>query len=689
VGSRASEDDWNQAICAWFFNESARGRPVYLCLDEPELGRIALASGFDDQDAPAAFKAAMAACCRLPKDPFSYWRLATQRWERASSPPRPRPPFISLLGLTTLVANDATQPGASRAFYDRLARVLGADLDSVKRDYEETVRTWWAKLRSWLSEHEERFGLATAAAQDTGFRSIIGHAWSQVVVRAPDRADFTEFFGSLGIVSGEELDLDPEAAPNELFVRWKAWVRRGGPVSERLRTVIDDSRGPAGELGALVARILADELAHWDGTARDAERRAVLPLVVTANTFDRHELAFSALVPPELAGRALVIGGETVHLGDAADLTEVPIPVTADNLTNGVRLYAGSTLVRYAGRPIVPLALRQSDVWRSVDQLEPGEDAYALVADWATDSFLRAVPEPRRSAAVDNVPAGWVLYRDVELDAGSATVAGDAVALVPRMSELPHLRGGLRLGLARHYLAEGAPDVVVPAAEGLETKVAVDREVIACFGPEGGIVRLADYGLLAGEHVVVAGARRFRVALEPFDWWEPPPVPGLAHVFPSDGLLAAAVRSPTATDNVVAAGPVVSGVDPPPLPLLMPAPEAAVLLGAPGESQPVRAAIPPWASRVGLQLGAFEPLGRLATEPSRSFVPVWVAYRSAGVWRVRLVSTMRASRRNDVAEQLDWAREVVSLREAIPEGDAAEAEWSRYVGLADGVVAHA
>jgi hypothetical protein len=639
----AEADWWNEAIASWFFNEAAAGQLVYLGVDDQELERVAIAAGRPTPNPREAFTAAMQEVSSL-NDPFGYWWRRTKRWEQLP-PPRPTPPFVCILALTALMADDATRsrwPG----LYD-------------------TVRRWWGALNHWLLDLDGQMGLPTAWAPTQGFRSVIGHAWSQVLVRRRDRTHFAEFFSTLGAPHGPDLALDFDRASEELFVRWRTWIRRGGSVSERLRHLVDDPAAASSEEGRLLGRILADELCHWDGTTSDPEHRPSLRLVVVANTFARRPLYFAAPVPAELAGKQVDFPLGAVLLGDEDDLTEVPLLVTSAALSSGVRLDCSGVSVTYAPRAVVPMARRGPDFWRSVEHLQPGEEAYALVARSELDGFGAMAPDATPSTAVMDVPQGWNLFKDAEV--ASEVVAGSAhlAGLVPRSSALPHLTGGLRLGSGRKYLAGGPPDVVVPEAEGITTEVVVDGQVVALVPAEGGRVRLATLGLLAGEHSVIAGCRRFNVTLEPFDWWQPPPKPAITRP----------VRGAAGQDAIVA-GALVEGITRPPLVLVPVRPELFVL-GKPGQCHRASPASAPWVRTAGLPLASFEPLDRHAYENGRPFPPYWVAWVGpTGPWKVMACGGEPELRPDDDRERLDaWARLVQSMIPAEVVGDDRERRW--------------
>jgi len=564
-----------------------------------------------------------------------------------------------------------------------MARLLGVDEGAVKRDYEDTVRVWWERLRRWLEARDGGLGLPTWEAPMRGYHSIVGHAWSQVLVRAPDRSDFTEFFSTLGIADGSELELDPDAAPSELFARWKAWARLTGHVSARLAHVLDDRGRSDDVLGALVARILIDELLHWDGVVRDAQRVPIVQLVVTANTFDRHALEFAAVTPDLLAGRTIWLGDMRVDLGYLGDILPVPVPVSAEALGRGLA-FDGPISIRYAPRAIVPLARRGADLWRSVSQLEPGEEAYALVSEKALHEFFSVVPEPRESQAVDNVPTGWHLFRDIEPSATSMQAGTDAFALIPRTSDLPHLRGGLRLSRTRRYLVSGLPDVVVPGVEGVSPSVTLDGALVASFGAEGGVVRLADCGVSPGEHIVTAGARCLRLAAVEYDWWDPPRTPELAHILAVGGgeETLDAVRAPRDHDTLFVAGATVHG-RPAGQPVFIPVPDAVTLFGRPGEAF---AAIPshaPWAQAAQLPLVAFEPFSRFGVTGGRPFVPTWAVVSRAGSTEIVPLASELDLEPHGSPEQLRaWADAVLQADQIASPEQRADPLWREYVAVA-------
>ena len=99
-------DVWNEAISSWFFNDAAAGQLVYLSMDDQELERLANHSRLaDQQHARASFLAAMR-LASAPTDPFGYLVWRTKSWQRLPQP-RPAPPFVAVLALTALVADDA------------------------------------------------------------------------------------------------------------------------------------------------------------------------------------------------------------------------------------------------------------------------------------------------------------------------------------------------------------------------------------------------------------------------------------------------------------------------------------------------------------------------------------------------------------------------------------------------------
>jgi len=453
---------------------------------------------------------------------------------------------------------------------------------------------------------------------------------------------------------------------------------------------VDQPNGASSDEGRLVGRILMDELTHWDGTARDAERRASLRLLIAANTFDRRELYFACLVPSELAGTTLVFSDETLELGDEGDLAELPIPITNIALQEGVRTVVSDVTIVYQPRLVIPMARRGVDVWRSVDYLDPGEEAYALVADKELDGFYSMVPEASRSVAVTNVPTSWTLFRDLEFQADLTPRSLNLAGLVPRPSALPSLVGGFRLGGGRKYLDTGPPDILVPEAEGLTTEVLVDGRAIATIGSEGGRVRLAALDLESGEHSLVAGSRRFRIVLEPFDWWAPPTQPLLAHAFTRIGKalmpMGCVGADSLASADIVTAGGVVTAIPDPSPVFLVPLAGEITVFGRPGEVHHVKSVATPWMGAIGLKIASFEPLARHAYSGGRPFLPYWVAwYEEPGPWQVSACMNEPDNRARVSGPALKrWAEVLCTLADAVVRGDEeVKRWWSSYVQMAD------
>jgi hypothetical protein len=164
-------------------------------------------------------------------------------------------------------------------------------------------------------------------------------------------------------------------------------------------------------------------------------------------------------------------------------LPELPLPVTATLLHDGVRLVAGSRTLELNPAPAVPL--RQDyrlGCWTSTAQLTPMEPHWLLVADSKgaeVRSYLHRCAQPGWRELRGVAPEGWFLVREVVVDTHLAAAPAGLERLAPAVGPRPALLGGLALAGSATYLQGGEPDLWVPpaAASAGPVEVSVDGAV--------------------------------------------------------------------------------------------------------------------------------------------------------------------------------------------------------------------
>lgn len=669
-------EEWNDALLAWFVFARPRER-VYLRADDAELERLNAEQRLGlDSPSGDLVKAVQA---EVYGDGSLRWlRRRGEEWRRRASPDE-APPWLGVLAVAVLVVSRETERG-SLAFYEPFSQALGLRERMSPDDYEESVFGWWLDLGRWLTDvNGGSRGLPSwRRIPKQGPRCIIGHPYTQVLLRREDLRDVDAFLSSLGQLSPGDLEItDPAAAGADLLDRLTRWAQRRR-ISPRLWGILfGEGRGAADSLQWMLVDRLLDEV---EGSGlRPHEREA--RLVVTLDDWDDCRLRFSVLIPSTvnlLHGETLELAGEQIGPLHPGEPYVVPVPLDAIALDEGVGLPVGDevTLV-YRAADVLILVAREWSLWCAVDDADPGEMAYLLVNERAN---LHLAPTLRllETTGIVGVPAGWRLYGPLELPSHDDTASGE-LPLRGEVQAVPRLVGGLEV--ARHaYLAGGPPGIWLPS-EGTEVSLRVDGQTVG-LGVEGSIVRLASLGLGSGAHQVDVGP--YRLSFELLAIEQVPPAPGSlvrtarGEVLPAghtggEVTFVGAIRRPPASYDPVT---------------LCPLGLRVVVFGEPGMAYECSPTMASWAIAAGLPQMSFEPTRRSSfLRGAYPFRPiVWVAVQGeGGTWSVTRVP-WPADGTADGTADVDVARAAVA---SIGEGpkllpcsfdDPAQAasEWAAY-----------
>jgi hypothetical protein len=668
-------DEWNEAIAAYFFNEDAAQRRVYLSIDADELARIAALAGAEIADASADFAAAMRSAASNSRDPLYIWRTKYERWRSLPSP-RPTPPFLNLLALFVMVAEESTErPGWP--FYGPLQEKLRADGPRLREDLEgfELVGlavVLWSALATWLTDDlEGSRGLSTAQAPRTGIRCLIGHAYSQVVVRRSELDDLAAFFQHVGL--DESAQLDPQTGPSWLFRLWRTWVMQGGSTSDRLRRL---AAGAESDAADVIGRVLFDELrgpsAGTPPPARpDDKRRVELSLVL--DDWEGNELRFGVLIRASLVGLRLSDDDCDFALREAGELFELSLPVTAEAL-EGFAIHSGDVVLTFRHRPTIAMARRELDVWISVVDPEPGEEVYLFTkGSHGTDAAPRGGVLATR---VRNVPEGWLLYR------------GDTVPGERRVGAAPILAGGLRLRRRHDYLLGGPPSVVVPPGPGTSYRVFLDGVFHTDIGAEGGVVAVPlELGVGLHELRLDPVTLRFTlVAAMPTvaGPYRPHFVRAVTRSDAGEFMDFAARDAEDVTAVPFACGIVLDDGADDPDPGLTPLPGEVLYFGAPGRVEDRAVGAAPWTERAGLPVVGFEYQSRFACRGGRPAGAEFVAWKTHdSQWCLAPLLRPSQPALEDEWALTSWAREVLAIEDSgavrLGWNNVADREWVRHV----------
>ncbi|HET9894974.1 MAG TPA: hypothetical protein VFQ44_08560 [Streptosporangiaceae bacterium] len=483
-------DVWNQALSSVLFTPSNEGRPVYLDMDDDVLSQVALEAGVTATDAPTQLADAVRATL-VRQSTFDgvfeqhlrnlrLWLRVTLRKARDESAIPDAPPVLGLLAVLTLAAEEMQHDGefGGNAYYPRLFRVLSIDdgkqQNQIKTAYRRHAEELWGGLNEWLTAADGLLGLPTAYALSHRY---VGLPLSQALVRSADRRQFPLLFHRFGLSPRGEIST---ADMERLLDSW--FQMRPCPVSKSLESLWQ--RGQARER---IASVAAVELRSWDGTLADTHPVEGRPtggvqLISWLRRFPKQclEISFLADLGTEASPQTLVVlsakGEPTVDVLPAPGGRLQPVftsEIDTASLVEGVlRLAEPSGCRNIARIPRRVVAFRFDDLLNAYvecERVQLGEDSMLLVkADHSLPGSVQRVldqtarPGFRVHTALRGLPAGWVLFADIQVVAAPdvESVGTDLNALIPLLSSQLALAGGTKLpGTLRKWSSLNPPEI--------------------------------------------------------------------------------------------------------------------------------------------------------------------------------------------------------------------------------------
>lgn len=677
--------EWNETLMVWFFSRRPNER-VYLRVDDAELQRInddrALGLRDPARDLTEAVRQ------EVQGQPSMRWlRRKGEQW-RSRADADEVPPWLGLLGLSVLVVARENERG-SLAFYRPLSEMLSLSSELTQHDYEQSFYRWWLDLAKWLAESNAgKRGLPSwRRIPRTGPRCVVGHPYTQVLLRRDDFRDLDAFLASLGHLEPGDLEItDPATAGADLLERLRRWASQHR-VSVRLWDLLHGGghRDASDSLQYMLLDRLLDEVDT--GSARVLKREA--GLIVTLDDWIDRRLQFAAIAPPSAElweSRTIEVDGQPIGPLEDGEPHITPIPVDSHALDDGLSVMTRNDIVLvYRPTDIVVLAARDWSLWCSVEDAEVGETVYLLVADRAKASIGRLL-ESFRPASIEEVPSGWTLYGPAAL----SLPQGQPIAGLPTRSTwqaVPRLVGGLEVA-RRTFLVGGPPGVFVPA-DSTDLSPLLDGEPIGAAIGEGSIIELRQLHLGSGHHSVDIGPYRLRFELRSFGR-----LPEVTQTVGRTALGAIVPVDRADGQAIFAGGARLPEPDYDPI-VISPLGTRLIVLGLPGQAVEVTATMAAWAKAVGLPQLVFEPIQMSSYPTGRPLSRIlWVATFEdvTSTWSVTQVEPPSLLDRASAVTGL-LAREVVTaiglepviLRHGQPDGSIAVAEeWARYARLVIG-----
>lgn len=654
-------EQWNQALGDAFLREGP-GRPVYLSVTEAELHRVSddLSLGLSDpvEDLRAAVR------------PYSFLAMGHRHRPWVETKSTELPPWLPFLAATTIVVDQQVQSG-SLAFYRPLAEFLRHPNPISQREYEPTFFAWWVELKAWLTEparHDGMRGFPTwGSIPQSGPRSVIGHPYTQVMLRREERRQIEDFLAEFDHLNSEPPDAaDRLAVAEHLVAALRRWAREHKSLSGRLRRILEGTNlDETLSLGYLLLDRLFDE---HSGRQRADSAVRVVKVVPAYDDYER-ELRIVALAPSWVRPSEPVhLDGTDDALREPGDMVAVDLPITDELLTEGATV--GADVGRMVASPRYVMAARDWALWCTVEGAFPGEEIHLLIA--SAEAQRLALPQIN---GVRGLPDGWSVAGPLTVDHLPSEIAATTTAASRQL--VPRLSGGLTLQ-PRVYLVGGEPQLELAGYAG---EVTINGRLIDGDGDQ---LLLASLNLEEGDHTVTAGgfSLPFRTVRSR----------QFVEIVPSLGRNRFGEVSPiTETDDCVTGARRFPSSPPPWHRGLIPKVDRFYKLGLPGEigvvEDPLMA---PWAQHLGLSHTAVE-VDALTTHPHRDRLvrrPQWVAWMQPGVgWTVIESSWNPAERDEDAPyNPVAWRR---ACRDIGPEphswtsNDAAEtaavhARWQAY-----------
>ncbi|WP_174533249.1 hypothetical protein [Micromonospora chalcea] len=505
-------DAWNEAIAEVFFSEELGGQPVYIDVDSDTIPLLGEKTGTPSDEVEEALATAVREVLCLAGSRHTFGEILTHlttwlgAWRRTAHTSRPTlspPPILALLAVFSMAAERMGRDAdmGPNNYFGRLAQLLGArdqhEKQRLKAHYRQHVVTFWNVLATWLTGLDGMRGLPSAVAISHRY---IGLSISQALVREHDRSKLPRFFADYGLHPGQEV------APQEMQPLLDEWIRRDPPpISKNLASLWIRHAATRERIASVVSL----ELQNWDGSSTE-----VIPLSAEALR-PRGEVRLVALTRSSMFGSSLELsvvaripGPAEPHcmqidsaIGDDKPVLELmpwvngwhrlprPAGLEKSSILDGVLVLSsedGKTVQRRPRR-VVPLRKDETlGLFLEVERLQLAEDGLVFASNSLAGEVadvLKHVARPgfqRVQGGSEGVPAGWVLFRDVQIlgllpSEARSRARADVNVLLPSVSSQVAFSEGLKLpGRLRKFSAYAPPEIraVSTGAEHIRLQVA-------------------------------------------------------------------------------------------------------------------------------------------------------------------------------------------------------------------------
>jgi hypothetical protein len=452
-----SYKDCNSALNNVFFDGRHAGRPVYLTLDNDMRDEVGRQLGVEPDLVEAAICRRVGQWLERRGNPYETMIDAMELWRRAGM--KSQPYFTGVLFCLSHAATimAAEEEFASSNYYVRLSQVTGIERQRLSQHGNATDLLWSA-LRDWLVLNNFGLGKPTAVAATTW--KYVGKAISQAVVRASDRELFHDLFERYGFSGSESISL------KEMEFYLSHWVV-GSKANSRLRNA-----WARAELRERVVEAALAQLSKWSSGDVGTTTSSLAPvgsmrLSLLANFVQRFprqalELHLGRMAGDDLTG-PYKIEGESQEFFLASDRFGGYSTLSPSPLKSGIgsRFFlegaaAGLRPLDWQPRLVIPLVKStQENLWAEVAKVSFGVPHVVLVRDAhglpaKVEAYLATaamkMPEQASPSELPGLPAGWILYKDVQVRQPERFPGDDLECLVPWSNDgVLSIGGGLQL----------------------------------------------------------------------------------------------------------------------------------------------------------------------------------------------------------------------------------------------------
>lgn len=664
-------EDWADLLADFFFDSAHAGEEILFAVDDRSLAE---ASGHSDTD--AAHSLAEAVSTVVGQE----WLLAPldrwiDRWRRGGlSGPHPALPF---LGITVLAASrmGEHESFAAHNYYVPLRRLLNPDDTGrgAPGSFTDHIGPFWHDLQRW-ADVDLGGSRGRIVIRDTGHLRYVGLAIQHALVRSSDLRQLDAFFRRIGLEPGEEVP-----AP-ELRRALAVWATgRGEPWGRRLVRISTDP-----DLVEYCEALLAREAQKWDGHPRDPRTGRPVGRIRIGLTSLRHSsiglyLEWDERLPTKIR---VATGSEF------SDLTREygwysPSPVSGIDVAlamlEGLELRTDASL-HFDLRADTVYALAYEDdlgAWVSVDSMSYG-DRYHLVVRQETTAEVLAFAQRESSArcrldvvASALLPPGWILIRDVQIDARPQVNPPVALASLVPVGGGPRIRllGGLPIGPSQGaYLRGGEPALALNTLGGeepvllLRESTGVEEQIVFST-PADREIPLWPLHLDPDTYGISHGLSRVRLQI----------IDGIAD---AAGPGVGSIHQRGSGSIRVAGTEVFDDHDDddhrPPVTVPAPIPDSEVTVLGPRSEDVLQVEIPTWLS----SLVGFE-LSWVTTDAWPQFDPVWCLQRSSS-GQLEASMLNRVEPGAAIASASRWATLIAESTLAPTQGEVAQQLWREY-----------